>query len=191
MQKYLTIMFILSFSLTSTELIAREKGRHVLITKTGTFKLAKANQNSSRTFTTQSDSVYGLEYEWHMWQGLSIGGEFFHYENKYTISRSYKTKTSAYLFNAKYHFNKKGALQPFLGFGSGSSIIPYTGQTLGSLSGSAYQFMAGFTYRFKHVGIYAEYKNLNTKLSETFFFFKTGEVDASGEGLNLGISVLF
>ena len=123
MKKHLLILLIFTFSLISTEISAREKGRHVLVTKIGSFELDKANQSSSRNFTTKSDSVFGLEYEWHMWKGLSIGGEFFYYENDFTTPTLRTAEISSHLFNVKYHFNHEGAFQPFIGVGRGFTYI--------------------------------------------------------------------
>lgn len=156
MKNHLILILILTFSLISTELSAREKGRHVLVTKPVSFEHDKANQNFSRNFTTKSDAVFGLEYEWHMWKGLSIGGEVFTYENDFTTPTSHTAETSAHLFNLKYYFNHKGSFQPFIEFGHGFTIVEPTGESfIDTHFGRAYQYTAGFTYRFKHVGIYA------------------------------------
>ena len=192
MKNLLILVLIFTFSLTNTELSAREKGRHVLVTKLGSFELDKANQNFSRNFTTESDSVFGLEYEWHMWKGLSIGGEFFYYENDFTTPILRKAEISSHLFNVKYHFNHKGALQPFIGFGHGFTIVQPTEESfIDTHFGRAYQYTAGFTYRFKHVGIYAEYKVLNSRPEDELGNVVVSEIDTSGEGFLMGVSVLF
>ena len=192
MKKLLVLLLSFTFSLASAEPTAREKGRHVLVTKIGTFELDKASQSSSRNFTTKSDSVFGLEYEWHMWKGLSIGGEFFYYENDFTSPTSRTAEISSHLFNVKYHFNHEGAFQPFIGVGRGFTFIAATGESfIDTHFGVAYQYTAGFTYRFKHVGIYAEYKVLNSRPEDEFGSITVSEIDTSGEGLLMGVSVLF
>ena len=192
MKKLLTLLLLLTFSLAGAELSAREKGRHVLVTKIGSFELDKASQSLSRNFTTESDSVFGLEYEWHMWKGLSIGGEFFYYENDFTTPILRKAEISSHLFNVKYHFNHKGAFQPFIGVGHGFTIVAPTEESfIDTHIGRAYQYTAGFTYRFKHVGIYAEYKVLNSRPEDELGNVVVSEIDTSGEGFLMGISVLF
>lgn len=191
MKTYLSIILLFSFSVLSTELLARERGRHVVVTKIGSFNLDKTVQSSSRNFTKKSKDVYGFEYEWHLVKGLSIGGEFFHYTNNFTATSSYKAETTAHLFNVKYNFNHEGSFQPFIGLGAGFSLIRPTGEPLIDYHvGSAHQLMAGFTYRFEYVGIYAEYKMLRTKPDDEVYS-ATSEIDASGKGLLIGVSVLF
>ena len=192
MKKLLFLLLLFTFSLASAEPTAREKGRHVLVTKIGSFELDKASQSLSRNFTTESDSVFGLEYEWHMWKGLSIGGEFFYYENDFTTPIARTAEISSHLFNVKYHFNHEGAFQPFIGVGRGFTYIAATEESLiDTHFGIAYQYTAGFTYRFKHVGIYAEYKVLNSRPEDELGNVVVSEIDTSGEGFLLGVSVLF
>lgn len=194
MKKHLAILILFSLSLVSTELFAEERvrGKHVLVTKIGVFELDKANQSSSRTFTTKSDAVFGLEYEWHLWKGLSIGGEFFTYENDFTATNKYTAEISSHLFNVKYHFNHDGAFQPFIGLGRGFTFIEETGESLVDTHfGPAYQYIAGFTYRFKYVGIYAEYKVLNSRPEDDLGSVTISEIDTSGKGFLMGVSVLF
>ena len=191
MNKKIIITLIFFLTLLSTELMAKERGRHVLVIKTGHFQLDKKNQSSARIFTRKSNAVFGAEYEWHMWKGLSIGGEFFHYENNFSATNNYKAEISAHLFNLKYHFNNGNSFQPFIGIGKGVSIIAPTGESIiDSHVASASQLVAGFTYRFKYAGIYAEYKNLKTKPTDKFYN-TTSEIDAGGKGFLLGVSVLF
>ena len=194
MKKYLIILILFSFNLISTELLAEERvrGKHVLVTKIGSFELDKANQSSSRTFTTKSDAVFGLEYEWHMWKGLSIGGEVFYYENDFTTPTRRTAEISSHLFNVKYHFNHDGAFQPFIGIGRGFTYIAATGESfIDTHFGPAYQYTAGFTYRFKYVGIYAEYKVLNSRPEDELGSITVSEIDTSGKGFLMGVSVLF
>ena len=192
--KFFFILSLLFSSLVSTEVLAaeRDRGRHVLVTKIGSFELDKANQSSARTFNTQSDAVYGLEYEWHIWKGLSIGGEAFFYENDFTATNKYTAEISSHLFNIKYHFNHDGAFQPFIGYGRGFTYVEDTGESfIDSHFGIAYQYVAGFTYRFKYVGIYAEYKVLNSRPEDDYGSITLSEIDTSGEGFLIGLSVLF
>ena len=198
MKKYYIVLIILSYTLSCAELFAEERarGNHVLVIKTGSFKLNNANQNSLRTLTTQSEKVFGVEYEWHMWKGLSIGGELFHYENNFTTPSKTKTftaKVSSILFNVKYHFNDNGAFQPFVGLGYGNAFVPYTGDgySFGGHSGTAHQFSAGLTYRFKYVGVYAEYKLFNSKPEVNLSNTSNDKYDVGGKGLLIGVSVLF
>ncbi len=193
MKKKVSISVLLIACMLSTVISAKEKSRHIIITKTGSFKINNAIQSSSRNFTKNSNQVYGLEYEWHPWRGLSIGGEFFHYSNDFTAAASsFKAETSVHLFNLKYYFNHEGAFQPFLGIGQGISFIRPTGEFfIGSHSDLASQFIVGFTYKFKYVGIYTEYKTLNTKPEDKIGSISLSEIDASGKGLLIGVNVLF
>lgn len=190
MKKTLSIIIVLC--LFNTSLFAREKGRHVLVTKLGSYELDNSSQSSSRNFTTDSDAVIGLEYEWHMSHGLSIGGEFFYFENDYSDPQSHDATTSSYLFNVKYHFNHENSFQPFIGAGLGLTLLKLSNDSIFDFhAGGAHQFMAGFTYRFKHVGIYAEYKLFKSKPEDNDNGTVVSEVDVSGKGLLLGVSVLF
>ncbi len=194
MKNSIILLLILTCTLINAHSHAEERvrGKHVLITKLGSFELDKATQSSSRNFTTKSDEVFGLEYEWHLWQGLSIGGEFFYYENNFTTPTKRTAEISSHLFNVKYHFNHTGAFQPFIGYGRGFTYIEPTGESLiDSHIGSAYQYTAGFTYRFKYVGIYAEYKVLNSRPEDELGTVTVSEIDTSGEGVLIGVSVLF
>ena len=192
MIKNIFTILLLTLSLVSPEVYARDKSRHILIIKTGNFGLNNTEQSSSRKFTKKSKEVYGAEYEWRLWKGLSIGGEYFHYTNDFTATSPYETDTTAYLFNLKYYFNHQGSFQPFLGIGQGFSIISPTGETfIGSHSGFTSQFTAGLTYQFKYVGIYTEYKVLNAKLKDHFCPIVLSNIYASGKGLLVGINIMF
>ena len=182
----------MALCILSTEVYAREKSRHILTIKSGNFSLNESVQSSSRNFTTKSKDVYGAEYEWRMWKGLSIGGEYFHYTNDFIATNAYTADTAAYLFNLKYHFNHQGSFQPFVGIGQGFSIIAPTGETfINSHTGLTSQFVAGLTYQFKYVGIYTEYKVLRSKLKAKFGPIDLTSIDASGKGLLIGINILF
>ncbi len=195
MKKYFIVAIILISNWANAEDLTDENGRHVLVIKGGSYELNNASQDG-RLFAASSDSVYGIEYEWHLWRGLSIGGEMFHYENSFTTTSTYEIKSTSFTFNAKYHFNHTGSFQPFIGVGGGFSYVDNYDE-LASTSystnyfGLAYQAMAGFTYRFKHIGIYAEYKTLNSRPNQHFLFINLDHIDISGKGALLGVTVSF
>ncbi len=183
------LLLILGFHFNCVQ--ARERGRHVLTPKLGTFSLNNSTQSSGRVFDTQSDSVLGFEYAWHLDTGFSIGGDFLHYENTFTTFTSFEAKTNVFLFNTKYHFNRDSPWQPFIGVGVGIALTDSTGEFfIGNHSGPAYQLVAGLTYRFKYVGVYAEYKWLHSKVEDTYLGSTISEIDLSGHGVQLGISIL-
>lgn len=187
--KYFFIL--LASSIVFTSVHAREKGRHVIIPKLGSYEIDTANQSSNRNFTTESDWVYGVEYEWHLGKGFSIGGEHMQFENDFTNTGvTYTSTTDAVLFNAKYHFPLTDAFKPFIGIGAGAAVIDTDEFLFDTYSGRAYQFTAGMTYRFEHVGIYFEYKRLRAKLKEDIDTGNADKIDVSGKGAMLGISIL-
>ena len=191
MRKYTFTILLLALSLLSAQVYAKEKSKHILTIKTGNFNLNDSVQGS-RNFTKKSKEVYGIEYEWHLWKGLSMGGEYFSYTNDFTTTKAYETDTTALLFNLKYYFNHQGSFQPFLGIGRGFGIITPTGESfVDAHTGTASQLVAGFSYQFKYVGIYTEYKILNTKTKDYYGSVVSSEVDASGKGLLIGINILF
>ena len=152
----------------------------------------KSVQTSGRVFDTTSNIAYGVEYEKHFDSGLSIGAEIFAFENNFTSIQEYTAETDVHMFNVKYYFNNKEAFRPFIGAGIGIAIIAPTGEYfIDTHSGSAYQYVVGATYRFKYVGIYAEYKNITAELEDEFGPYTLSEIDASGNGIAIGVNVLF
>jgi hypothetical protein len=76
---------------------------------------------------------------------------------------------------------------PFVGAGVGSVANSFSGDFSGNGSGFGAQALAGIEFRFKSVGLYAQYKKLGATVKDA-----DGEkLDVGGDGIFAGLSVGF
>jgi len=168
-----------------------------LILKGGSFQLANDSQTIvllNRTFSAAS-LAYGLEGEWRLENGFAFGMELFGHSQDYTTAGSTApgdmTVTSVF-FNAKKYFRPSAVVQPYIGVGFGSATTDLSGAITGSAAGYALQGMAGVAFRWRHVGIYTEFKYAHAETEGTNTDTGLPEiVDVSGTGLFVGMSVHF
>ena len=175
-----------------------------LIFKVGSFTLASDSQRSlgsSRSFSA-TNLAYGLEGEWYFQNGFALGVELFGHSQEYSTAGATgsgdMTVTNVF-FNAKKYFRPKAVVQPYIGFGLGSSVSDFSpGSSSGTSGisgggvGFAVQGMAGVALRWRYVGIYSEFKYARAETEGTDLQTGTKEImDASGTGLFAGLNVHF
>lgn len=164
----------------------------VLILKTGSVKLSSHSQTIQTTtgavpseFDSKVSSVFGIEGEWRMDDGIALGIELIRYSSKLTATGTGLTSTmdvAGELFNGKKYFTTSGYYHPYLGIGVGVARADFSGSAItGSTAGVAYQTMGGIEFRWRQVGVYTELKVFSAKT----------KVDAGSRGLYVGASVLF
>ena len=164
-----------------------------IIAKAGSFKMAKGNQvvgGLPSTYDTASKPVFGMEIEWRSRAGLALGGEVFYYKNDLIPTGTTfagQQEVYATMLNAKYYFRAADWFYPYVGAGIGYAGSVYGGDLAGKASGPAYQGLAGMEFRFKDVGLYAQFKYLAATTDDG-----TGEkVKVGGSGVLAGVSILF
>lgn len=167
-------------------------GDFALIAKAGNFRLAHDNQvvaGVPNTYDTTSKSVFGVEAEWGRSSGLTLGGEVFSYKNDMVSAGAIpnaQQEVRAFMVNGKYYFRAASWLYPFVGAGIGIAKASYSGGLTGNSTGTAYQGLAGMELRFKPVGLYVEYKYLESKTGHD-----SGTVKVGGSGILAGVSIVF
>lgn len=164
-----------------------------LIAKAGNFKLATGSQVAGRlpsTYATASKPAFGMELEWRSKAGFAVGGEVFYYKNDLIANGTTLTaqqEVYATMVNGKYYFRVVDWFYPFVGAGVGFASAAYGGDLTGKASGTAYQGVAGVEFRFKDVGVYAQYKHLVSTTDDG-----AGEkVKVGGSGILAGLTILF
>lgn len=179
---------------------AEAGGMGVTLTlKVGIFQSLSDNHNVNATNlrTSTSSFVYGLEGEWRHENGLAVGLELFGHSQDYTATASSGSGDVAlsYIFvNAKKYFETDNfitgtVVQPYLGVGIGRTTASYSGGSggvTGGVDSNALQAMAGVVLRWQYVDLFTEYKYLHDK-----YYLGGTEVNASGNGLFVGVSVHF
>jgi opacity protein-like surface antigen len=169
-----------------------DQWRVALIAKTGSFKLANANQvigGLASTYDASSKPVGSLELEFRHESGFAVGGEAFYYKNTLTATGiSGQQVVTAGMLNAKYYLDVANWLYPFVGAGIGYAGANFSGDLTGKSAGAAFQGMAGVDLRITSTfGIYAEYKYLSSTTSDS-----TGQkIKVGGRGVLGGISIAF
>ena len=175
-----------------------------LMGKVGSFSLASDAQTvlgGARTFAA-TNVAYGIEGEWRFRSGFAVGLEFFGHSQEYTtdgFSGSGEMTATNLLFNFKKYFRPSAVVQPYLGVGFGSTIADFSPGSssgisgiTGTIGGFAVQGMAGVAFRWRHVGIYTEFKYVSAEAEGTDSFTGLSEsVDLSGTGLFAGMNVHF
>ena len=168
------------------------ESKFALIAKAGTFKLANENQTVAgfaSTFDTTSSSVFGVEAEWRSSSGFAVGGEYFTYKNDLVSTATNpdaQQKVYAVMLNGKYYFHAADWIYPFIGAGVGLAGASYSGGLTGNATGIAYQGLAGVEFRFKSVGLSAQYKYFSSKPGDS-----GREVKVGGSGIFGGVSISF
>lgn len=164
-----------------------------LIVKLGTFKLASASQTVAgqpSIYDTSSSPVAGIEFEMRSKDGLALGGEVFYYKNDLVANCTPcmgQQTVSAFMLNGKYYFQVEPWLYPYAGVGLGLASSSYGGDLTGRSSGLAYQGIAGVDFRFGDVGLYLQYKYLDSTTKDA-----SGEkVKVGGSGILVGVSFVF
>lgn len=171
--------------------VAKGSSGVTLIAKGGRFQLASDSQiivGASRKFSAAS-MAYGLEGEWRLESGFAFGMELFGHTQDYTtagVASGDIAVTNVFL-NAKKYFRPGAIVQPYLGAGIGSASSSFSGAITGSAGGFALQGMTGIAFRWRHFGIYTEFKYERAEVEDA-----AGQaVDVSGTGLFAGVSVQF
>ena len=169
-----------------------DQWRVALIAKTGSFKLANANQvigGLASTFDASSKPVGSVELEFRHESGFAVGGEAFYYKNDLTAPGiSAQQVVTAGMLNAKYYFEIANWLYPFVGAGAGYAGASFSGDLTGKASGAAFQGMAGLELRITSgFGIYVEYKHLSSTASDS----TSQKIKLGGSGVLAGVSLAF
>jgi opacity protein-like surface antigen len=169
-----------------------DQWRVALIAKTGSFKLANANQvigGLASTFDASSKPVGSVELEFRHESGFAIGGEAFYYKNDLTAPGiSAQQVVTAGMLNAKYYFEIANWLYPFVGAGAGYAGASFSGDLTGKATGAAFQGMAGLDMRITSgFGIYVEYKHLTSTVSDN----TSQKIKLGGSGVLAGVSLAF
>jgi len=167
------------------------KSAFALIANGGSFKLANGNQvvaGLASTYDTTSKAVYGLEAEWRSKAGIAVGGEVFHYRNELVATGipSGQQEVLAVMLNGKYYFGAANWFYPFVGAGIGYAHAAFSDGFTGETKGPAYQALAGAEFRFKHIGLYLQYKYLTSTTGNP-----GKEVKIGGRGILAGVSFAF
>ena len=167
------------------------KSEFALIANGGSFKMANGNQvvaGLGSTYDTASKAVYGLEAEWRSKAGIAVGGEVFHYRNELVATGipSGQQEVLAVMLNGKYYFHAANWLYPFVGAGIGYANAAFSDGFTGETKGPAYQALAGAEFRFKHIGLYLQYKYLTSTTGNP-----GKEVKIGGRGILAGVSLVF
>lgn len=139
-------------------------GKHIIMPQFGKLDLDNSAQDKSRRFDTGASSFFGFEYEAHILEGISLGGQYLNYRNKYTNpTDTYTSKSEIIFFNIKKYFTTSSPLSPFVGMGPGFATVS-TGEKTSLLSsdfdGQVFKAMAGIAYDVEHVGFYLEYNKI-------------------------------
>jgi len=167
-----------------------------LLLKLGSYQLASGTQtiiSANRDFSAMS-VAYGLEGEWRLRSGLAFSLELFGHTQEYTTTASAESGDMAvynFFINMKEYFRTNEIVQPYIGFGVGTTAARFSAGTGGGITGSAGGFavqgVAGVAFRWRDVGIYTELKLKRAEIED-----KAGQsVDVSGTGLFAGLSVHF
>jgi len=164
-----------------------------IIARAGSFKLANGTQlvgGQASTYDTTSKPAGGMEIEWRSRAGPAVGGEVFYYKNELVATGTAlvaEQEVFATMLNGKYYFRAADWFYPFVGAGIGVAASSYGGALTGKASGLAYQGLAGVEFRFKDVGVHAQFKYLAATTDDS-----TGEkVKVGGSGVLAGISISF
>jgi len=167
------------------------KSEFALIANGGSFKMANGSQvvaGLASTYDTTSKAVYGLEAEWRSKAGFAVGGEVFHYRNELVATGipSGQQEVLAVMLNGKYYFRATNWFYPFVGAGFGYANAAFSDGFTGETKGPAYQALAGAEFRFKHIGLYLQYKYLTSTTGNP-----GKEVKIGGRGILAGVSLAF
>jgi opacity protein-like surface antigen len=171
---------------------------NTVILKAGTYKLSKDTQDflgSTQTFDGKSKSVWGAEYEYRVWHGVAIGAEYGQFRNTMTSSDSTLPSTmdvKLFLVKVKKYFEFSDIFQPYVGVGVGAAWANFDGWINGDSVGGAYAALGGMEFRFKHVGVYTEYRYLSSKTSgKQEVTNDTVNIHVGGSGAFAGVSIHF
>jgi len=164
-----------------------------IIAKAGNFKLANGSQvvgGLPSTYDTTSKPVFGMEIEWRSRAGLAFGGEVFYYKNELAATGTAfaaEQEVFAGMLNGKYYFRAADWFYPYIGAGIGFAGASYGGDLTGKASGPAYQGLAGMEFRFKGVGLHAQFKYLAATTDDG----SGAKVKVGGSGVLAGVSIIF
>ena len=170
------------------------KWRFAVIAKTGSFKLATTSQTlggQASAYDKSSKPVAGFEAEFRHQDGFAVGAEVFYYKNDITATGTAFQGTQTVIsttLNGKYYFGgESGMFHPYLGAGVGFAGAKFGGDIQGKSGGPAFQGMLGLDLRFSSVGLYLEYKYLNSTTSDS----ANQKIKVGGSGILAGVSVEF
>lgn len=162
-----------------------------LMIKTGTFDMSKKSQTFAgglNTFDTESDGVFAVEFEFRRGSGFAWGFELISYDNDFTQgSLNGTADTFIALVTAKKYFRPGKKFSPFIGIGVGGGSTSLSGDFTGSGGDIAIAFGGGFELRWKRVGLYVEYKQINTKPEDDF----GTNINVGGDGIFVGLAAYF
>lgn len=201
MKKIYSVLFIFLNLIFVNSILAEDK-EHLIRVKTGNYHLLEPSQtistssNTTRTFTKESNTVFGIEYEVREKKNISMGFEIFHFENNFQSSNSnllYKSEANIITFNVKYYFKHNSSFQPYIGIGKGKTLIlPAQDTNTTYTPGAASQLLLGFSYHFTNASIYTEYKYLRAFASNQLFLTTDNdEMTLTGHGLFISVGIPF
>lgn len=165
--------------------------KHVIMPQFGKVDMDSSHQ-STRDFDTKSSNLLGFEYEAHIINDISIGGEFLLYKNKYRVGSSkYTSETMIGFFNVKKYFDTSTAFKPFIGMGPGYATVStdevYSLFSNTDFDGQVFKFMAGFAYDVERIGLYLEYMRIFGEVDGS----RSETIDIDSSGIIGGIRIVF
>lgn len=143
------------------------------------------------TYDVDASGVVGVEFEYHFGPGLAVGGEYFRFRNSFVATNIINTTSGdhnvdAFLVNFKKYFVPIPIFRPFIGAGLGLTTDSLNGDWEGGGLSFAYQVAAGAELRWKHAGLYLEYKRLYASSDPNV---TVGDV--GGSGVFTGLKIAF
>lgn len=191
--KIVNFLILFGILFLPLEAISAELRRHVIIPKIGVYKMDNTT-TGGHSFDTSSNSVFGFEYERRFTNGLTIGAEHMHFKNTITDNSSAgELKVDIAFFTSKYYFNYTASSSwlPYVGVGVGYAFGSTDTQT--SIDGAAYQIFTGIAYEWNRVGMYVQYKQLDSTIETSYRYFGSfgAPYDISGKGFNAGVIIKF
>lgn len=173
--------------------------RLAFIIKTGSVTMSSPNQSIGTTsgtvvqteFDSKASNPLGLEGEWRINNGYSLGVEYLRYSDDLTAIGTGLTSSmdvTSVMFNGKKYFDPGGLYHPYLGAGVGVARTDFSGAAItGNTADYAIQAMGGLEIRWRQFGIYTELKEFSAKTKDD----AGNKVDVSSRGLFVGASILF
>jgi hypothetical protein len=164
----------------------------ILLFKTGMFDLSNDQQQwfgLTNDIDSGSSGVFAVEYDYVFPEGWVVGAELVTYKNSWTQSAggSGSFSTRVFTVNGKKYFIASDLIRPFVGVGVGVATTSFSGDITGSTGGTAFQIMGGAEFRFDKVGVQVELKRVTAKTEDD----NSIEVDSSGQGIFVGLSIHF
>ena len=178
-----------SLLLTSSMAFA---GNHIITPKLGTYNLDSTSQtivNVPSTFTDDSNSYLGVEYQYKLDENMTIGGSLDSFDHNYTRGGINGTvDTTLAMFNFKYNFHPVDWASPYVGVMAGIASVDMTGSVQGSASDFATGYGFGVNFPINDTfGAGLEYRKFDADVAGG----GTTNIDVSGDVLSANLQIKF